>query len=234
MKVQLLSSTNGMKSGSLRRVAEGLSIALGYKVWRTTNIRHDRKQFLYGDQVNKLAQYKWFKQQGLSSLEFTTDKNVVKNWLDNECVVFGRQTLNGSEGKGIIILEGNVAIPTCPVYTKYLPKKREFRVHIFKNTVVGIVEKRLKSGWTGPKNTKVRNTKNGYVFCQDLELSEQHRERINTLALAASKVCGSDFRGVDVGFNEKHDNFFLIEVNSAPGIEGTNVDKYVQVMKQYA
>jgi hypothetical protein len=235
MKVQLLvPSTNGLKSGSLKRIAKALEAVWGYKVWRTTTKRTDRKQFLYGDQVNKLSQYKWFKQQGLSALEFTTDISKVKQWLLEENVVFGRQTLNGSEGSGIIILtDPSAVIPPCPVYTKYKPKKREFRVHVFKDKIVNIVEKKLKSGWNGPKNTKVRNTANGYIFCQDFDLTPALRTRIETLGLHAAKVCGSDFRGVDVCYNEKHDDVFVVEVNSAPGIEGSNVDKYVQVIKQY-
>jgi hypothetical protein len=232
MKVQLRSL---IKSSSLGRIAHALSIALGYKVWRTKNVRHDRKQFLYGDQVNKLAQYKWFKQQGISALEFTTDSAVAGKWIVDGHVVIARHTLTGSQGHGIEICDGNNGVPQhCPVYTKYKPKKREFRVHIFKNTVVTIVEKRRKNNWQGDKkDAKIRNLANGYVFCQDVQLTEALRARIEQVSLAASKVCGSDFRGVDVAYNEKNDDVFVIEVNSAPGIEGSNVQKYIQVMKQY-
>jgi D-alanine-D-alanine ligase-like ATP-grasp enzyme len=53
------------------------------------------------------------------------------------------------------------------------------------------------------------------------------------VALAAAKVSPSDFRGVDIGYNEKKDELFVIEVNSAPGIEGSNVNKYLDAMVQY-
>ena len=53
---------------------------------------------------------------------------------------------------------------------------------------------------------------------------------IRELALAASKVTNSDFRGVDIGFNEKLNELFVIEVNSAPGIQGTNVDRYIEAI----
>lgn len=218
-----------MKSGSLKRIAQALSTKLGYKVFRTTAIRQDRKQFRYSDAVDKLQQYKWFQQQGLSALEFTTQQSVAKEWSNNGVVVIGRKLLNASCGAGIEVFD-NQTPSGCPVYTKYKPKKREFRVHIFKDKVVAIVEKKLRSGHAA---SKIRNLANGYVFCQDISLDGSLRSRIEVLGLAASKVCNSDFKGVDVAYNEKNDDLFVIEVNSAPGIEGSNVDKYVKVIGQY-
>jgi hypothetical protein len=234
MKLQLLSTKNGMKSASLKRLALALTTSLGYKVWRTVTVRHNRKQLKYGDLVDKLAQYKWFQQQGLSALEFTTNEHEAQKWWHNS-VVFGRKLLNASCGDGIVVFDDTTKAPSgCPVYTKYKKKKREFRVHVFKDKVVTIVEKRRKTDWKGDKNdTKIRNLANGYVFCQEVELSEGLCGRIHQLALSASKVCSSDFRGVDLGYNEKNDDLFVIEVNSAPGIEGSNVGKYVEVIKQY-
>lgn len=237
MKVQLLSTKNGMKSSSLKRLAVALTNTLGYKVWRTINKRTDRKQFRYGDLVNKLDQYKFFQKNNISSFDFTTNSVEAANWGKEGHTVFGRKLLNSSCGHGIVVIVPGTVYEgqhMCPVYTKYKPKKREFRVHIFKDEVVGIVEKRRKKDWQGDKSdAKIRNTENGYVFCQDVELTDALRAKIQQVALKASKVCSSDFRGVDIGYNEKKDDVFVIEVNSAPGIEGTNVDKYVQVIKKY-
>jgi hypothetical protein len=243
MKVQLLSTKNGMKSGSLKRLAVALTPVLGYKVWRSTGVRKDRKQFKYGDLVDKLAQYKWFQQHGLSALEFSQDQKVAAQWQKEGSVVFGRKLLNASCGDGIVVFEAfgpegiepNGQAHGCPVYTKYKKKKREFRVHVFKDKVVAIVEKRRKSDWKGEKNdTKIRNLANGYVFCQEVQLTEVLRGRIEQLALASSKVCSSDFKGVDLGYNEKNDDLFVIEVNSQPGIQGNNIQAYVHVIKHFA
>jgi glutathione synthase/RimK-type ligase-like ATP-grasp enzyme len=194
--------------------------------------------FKYGDLVDKLAQYKWFQQQGLSALEFTTDPIVAVGWKDDGHTVFGRKLLNASCGDGIVVFnqgeQPQILATPCPVYTKYKPKKREFRVHVFKDKVVTIVEKRRKTDWNGDKSdTKIRNLANGYIFCQEVELTDVLRKRIEEMALKASKVCSSDFRGVDIGYNQKNDDVFVIEVNSAPGIEGSNVGKYVEAMKTY-
>jgi hypothetical protein len=236
MKVQLFSTKTGLKSNSLKRLALALSAALGYKVWRTSAVKPNRLQFRYGDAVDKLAQYKFFKEKGISALEFTTKGQEAVQWLNEGHTVFGRKLLNASCGKGIEVYEPKdvAEIDPCPVYTKYKPKKREFRVHVFKDKVVTIVEKKRKSDYQGDKkDAKIRNLEHGYVFAQQIELADSLRQRIEEVALRASKVCSSDFRGVDIAYNEKKDDVFVIEVNSAPGIEGSNVDKYVAAIVKH-
>jgi glutathione synthase/RimK-type ligase-like ATP-grasp enzyme len=111
------------------------------------------------------------------------------------------------------------------VYTLYRKKKKEFRVHVFQDQVVAVLEKRRKKGTTG--DTKIRNTANGYVFCRE-DVTEP--EGIRELALKASKVTSSDFKGVDIGYNEKLNQLFVIEVNSAPGMEGTTINDYIEAI----
>lgn len=241
MKVRLFSPTaKGLKSGSLKRVADALGKVLGYKVWRSTKQKPQRVHFKYGDAVNKLQQYKFFADHGLSALEYTTNWQEAKQWSLDGHWVFGRRLLNASCGDGIEVIAAKASnddldsAAGCPVYTKYKPKKREFRVHVFKDTVVAIVEKKQRKEWNGERNHKIRNLANGYVFAQACELTEALKARIDNLALAAGKVSGSDFKGVDLGYNEKHDDLFVIEVNSAPGIEGSNVEAYVKAMVKYA
>ena len=144
--------------------------------------------------------------------------------------MFGRKFLNSSCGKGIVVYEpeGFLGINSpCPVYTKYKKKKREFRVHVYKDKVVAITEKRKRSGFEGQRDTKIRNLANGYVFCQTVE---NVPEGLEALALAASRVSPSDFRGVDIGYNEGNNDLFVIEVNSAPGIAGSNAAAYTEAI----
>lgn len=236
MKVQLLTTERGLKSQSLKRVATELSARLHYKVFRTTGRRADRKQFLYGHQMNKLNQYQYFEHEHISSFEFTVIKQKAQEWVNAGDTVFVRKTLTGQAGAGIVICSlkaGDVAVvPTGMVYTKYIPKKREFRVHVFRNSVVGIVEKRKKQDWDGHSDSRVRNLANGYVFCQEVELTPALRQKIQEVSLTARRVTRSDFVGVDIGYNQANNNVFVIEVNSAPGIEGTNVTHYCDAIVQ--
>lgn len=232
-KPSLLCTESTLYSRSLKRVAVGLSTRLQRgRIFRTTRVSTIRKQFKYGQSINKLQQFKWFAANDIPALEFTTDMDVVHEWLASGNVVFGRKYLNSSCGKGIVVLEPDVTadIPHCRVYTKYKKKKREFRVHVFKNEVVSVVEKKRRKEFDGERDTKIRNLANGYVFVQTVE---NEPEGLRTLALAAAKVSPSDFRGVDIGYNQKKDELFVIEVNSAPGIEGSNVNKYLDKIVQY-
>lgn len=212
----------GLGSQSAKRLAQALTQKLGYRVWRSNKVLPKKVALKYGQGVDKLTQYHWFEDEDIPSLEFT-HYSQVHRWLEEGHTVFARQLLNASCGKGIVVIEPGDAVPQAAVYTKYKKKKREFRVHVFKDTVVRVVEKKLRSNWKGPRDSKIRNLSNGFVFCSCSDEPSGLRE----LALRAAKVCQSDFKGVDIGFNEKHNELFVIEVNSAPGIEGVNVEAYV-------
>jgi glutathione synthase/RimK-type ligase-like ATP-grasp enzyme len=229
MKINLL-CTNGTKgSQSLKSLAQVLTQRLGYKVWRTAVAKPKRLGIKYGNSVDKLYQYNWFKQQGLSALEFTQDMQQAIAWCMEGQTVFGRKYLNSSCGKGIVVFDKATAaaIHGCPVYTLYKKKKREFRVHVFKDQVVAVTEKKRRKDFDGQRDTKIRNLANGYVFVQDVS---DEPEGLRLLALRAAAVSQSDFRGVDIGFNEKNNDLFVIEVNSAPGIQGTNLIKYTEAI----
>lgn len=229
MKLRLLCTESTKGSQSLKALAQGLTQRLGYRVWRSTKQKPNRIHHKYGHSVDKLTQYNWFKENQIPALEFTTDKEQVADWIGAGCTVFGRKYLNSSCGKGIVIIDETTQgdVPTCPVYTKYKKKKREFRVHIFKDKVVMVCEKKRKKDFNGERDTKIRNLANGYVFTQSVE---NEPNGLRELALKAAQVSQSDFRGVDIGYNEKNDELFVIEVNSAPGIQGSNINRYIEAI----
>jgi D-alanine-D-alanine ligase-like ATP-grasp enzyme len=228
MRIKLVSTNLG--SQSLKRLAQGLTVATGKKVWRGKTPRANRLNLTYGGCCDKITQYKWYEANGIQSVPYTTSREEVKSWLKEGKAVFARLLTKASEGRGIVVMEKEQDLVEAPVYTLYVPKKREFRVHLFKDRVVHILEKKKRAG-TEVSSTKVRNLANGWVFCSEIE---QVPADIQALALSARKVTSSDFVGVDIGYNEKKNLLFVIECNSAPGIEGSNVQRYVEKIKQYA
>lgn len=221
-----LNCTKGtLGSKSLKTLAQTLSQRVGYKVFRTLKVFPKAQVVKYGQGVDKLTQYRWFEQNGIPSLDFTIDPEKVKLFLEKDHVLFARHLLNSSCGKGIEVLTKGMEVPFAPVYTLYKKKKREFRVHIYKNTVVAVTEKRQRKDWQGQKDTRIRNLANGYIFCQEVE---NEPLGLRELAVKAAQISPSFFRGVDIGYNEKEDCLFVIEVNSAPGIQGSNIEKYVE------
>ena len=227
LKFRLVSKKLG--SNSLKALQQGLSTKLGYKVFRSKAAHPLRENLVYGDCKDKLFQYEWFAANEVPALPFTTSGEQVSNWLKEGKTVFARTLTRASEGKGIVVCEPDVqSIPFAKVYTQYRKKKKEFRVHVYKDQVVQVLEKRKRKDFNEEnRDIRIRNTANGYVFCSDGVVEPVG---IRELALAASKVTSSDFRGVDIGYNEKLNELFVIEVNSAPGIQGTNVDRYIQAI----
>lgn len=225
MRTRLVSKLLGSKS--LKQLSISLSNAFGYRVWISKVPKQNRKNLFYGtDDCCKIKQYRWFQEQGLPGLTYTTTQTEAQNWANETCII-ARKTTRGSQGQGIVIVEKGGQVPEAPVYTKYKKKKREFRVHVFKGQIVQILEKKKRKDWADVRETKIRNLANGYVFCSE---NVAEPAGLRELAIKASAVTKSDFAGVDIGYNEKHNELFIIEVNSCPGIQGNNIHLYTQAI----
>ena len=187
---------------------------------------------VYGDQVDKLEQYKYFesKSDNIVGLAYTTDEKEAKTWLEEGNKVVGRKTLCGCAGSGIVLMSTvDEFVPGLKVYTVYRKKKKEFRVHIFKDRLVTVLEKRRKTG-VQDADKFIRSHQRGWVFCHT---NVEYDPSVVTMALEARKITKSDFVGVDVGWNDHYQQAFIIEVNSAPGIEGSSVALYAKTIKEY-
>jgi glutathione synthase/RimK-type ligase-like ATP-grasp enzyme len=116
----------------------------------------------------------------------------------------------------------------APLYTKYIRKQKEFRVHVFNSKILDIQEKRRSSA-VDDHHPYIRNHANGYVFCRG-DIEEPHDLR--GVAVSAVNALGLDFGAVDVIWNEAQDKCYVLEVNTACGLEGSTVNKYVQAIKE--
>lgn len=180
----------------------------------------------YGNAVLKTDQYQFFKDNDIPHPEWTTDINVARDWIRGGSLVVCRNRVRGQAGGGISLADTVDALVESKVYTKYIPKKREFRVNIFKDRVLNIREKVGKAGNT---NTKIRTPANGY---STVKLQSPAPKGIEDLALAAAKVSQSDFKGVDIAFNQLRNYMFVLEVNSGPAIEGASVNDYAAAIRE--
>ena len=114
----------------------------------------------------------------------------------------------------------------APLYTKYVKKKSEFRVHVFDNEVIHVQEKRRRAGVEDVDN-QIRNHDNGWVFCvQNVEAPAD----VTDQALRAVRAAGVDFGAVDVIYNQKKNEAYVLEINTAPGLEGTTLEKYADAI----
>jgi len=229
-KNKVVIATTNLKSQSLKRLANELSTELGYTVYRVLPDRiRGRNSVGFPSGIDKRTQFERFSNAAISCPKFSVrGQNVVDDLGDPKRIVC-RSLLNSSSGKGITIIERGQDLPNVPLYTEYIPKKKEFRVHVYNNRVIDFAEKRKRRGHEGDRDTQVRNLANGYVFCRDDIVLPSD---VLDLAVAAVNAIGRTQGAVDIIWNEKLNKSFVLEVNSNPGMEGTTLKKYVAAIKE--
>jgi hypothetical protein len=215
-----------MASRSARLLQQKLSDLLGYKVYRGQP-KAGRTNIPWGlpDEVgaDKLRAFTAFGGHGVSCPEHTTDRGVATNWLARTAIV-ARKLLRASRGKGAVYIERGGECIDAPLYVKYILKKKEFRVHVYADQVLLVQEKRRRRG-TKP-DSKIRSHDRDWVFCtQNLV----YGPALLDVALDACRAVGHS-GAVDIVYNERQDKYFVLEVNSAPGLSPSTAEKYAQRM----
>lgn len=192
--------------------------------------------------TSKLKTLTILKEASIPALEATREASVAKQWLAEGTLVLARKDgLSG--GQGITKLESgtqyfNQKGQVHDFFVKYWKKTHEYRVHVFNGQVIDIQQKRRRTEWTGNYDPMIRNFDNGWVFCHDnLRGTQAELATIGTTACSAVDALGLDFGAVDVlarfkenGALSKH---VVCEINTAPGLEGQTLDKYVQAIRGY-
>lgn len=225
LKTELLKSING----NVYRVLPN-SPKLQGRSWRTRrgNIvtRPAPAQFkVTQNPLDKIAQFRRFSEAGVSCPNWTTNADDVAG-LGSK-TVFARTLVNSTNGRGIVEFEVGAAIPRAPLYTAYIPKKAEYRFHVFAGRVIDVQQKRKKRGFENERDTRVRNLHNGYVYCRD---GVNPPAGAADLAVAAVASLGYQYGAVDLIYNEKQNKCFVLEVNSRPGLMGTTLKNYADAI----
>lgn len=180
--------------------------------------------------TNKLKSFNTLKGQ-CTIPDFTEDAVEASKWLAEGVTVVARTKLTGHSGEGIVNVEKREELPPAPLYVKYIPKTDEYRLHVFRDKVFFIQQKKRNMDVPEDKvNWKVRNHGNGFIYAhKDVVVNEV----AHNCAIMAIKALGLDFGAVDIIYNKKQDRFYVLEVNTACGLEGTTLEKYVEVFKEF-
>lgn len=173
--------------------------------------------------TNKLAMLQALSKAEVATLQFNTDPALIAQYLDKS----GNHYIRNKRG---VVRYGNDFNPTTDsYYSKPVPfKRREYRVHVFCGKVIGIYEKvPLKEGAENrPKLFKSDTCR--FVRCD--ETLSRVDQAAQALCIASVTALGLDFGGVDL-IRDNKKQFFVCEVNSAPGLNGLNVDRWVAEIK---
>lgn len=189
---------------------------------------------------NKLNFFRAMAEVGNVNLpDWTTDINTARGWFDEENSrgVFCRTKLTGNSGEGIVDADTAGALVAAPLYTRYIPKQQEYRVHVFQGAVFIIQRKALKEDFkrdlqarNQEPNFRVRNLNNGFIFARNEGAAVP--ECVTTQAVNAFNASGLHFGSVDIVYNQNRNEAYVLEINTASGLVGTTLDDYVAKFRE--
>jgi len=192
---------------------------------------------------NKLTAFQIMQEAGVHIPEFTTDVRVAMEWKF-EGPILARYKLSGHSGAGIEFVPRQTAHwdtdydavlqamvdDNCPLYVKYIKKAAEYRVHVFRGEVIDIQQKMKRRDIDNEAvDYKVRNHANGWIYARD-NITQPHAMVLEQ-ANNAVRALGLDFGAVDIIWNNHYQSCYVLEVNTAPGLEGTTVTKYANAIE---
>lgn len=184
---------------------------------------------------NKLTALNALKAAGVAVPVFTTDFNVARTWLRAGETIVERHELRGNSGAGIRIVNLDDAtmpneLQAAPLYTKFIAKTNEFRVHVFRGQVIDYIEKKKMVAANRPANFNkyISSINCGWVFSRT---DVRDMPEVRAIAIKAVAALGLDFGAVDIVYENGFP--YVLEVNTAPGLSGTTLVKYANAFRQY-
>lgn len=160
---------------------------------------------------------------------WTEDINKAVEWQKKDCEIIGRNTLIGHGGLGIHIYNPLDALGYHPLYTKYIRKEQEYRLHYVKGKLIHVQRKAIKRG-EQPNSWTVRSYNNGFIYVHGEALGEIPQD-VLVQGLAAFNCSGFDFGAIDV-LSTKTGKAYVLEINTGPGLAGLTVIKYANAFKE--
>lgn len=167
----------------------------------------------------------------------TTDLTEAIAWVTEGHEVIGRAVLEGHSGEGILFSSDGITdqFKQCKLFVRYVKKKEEYRVHIAFGKLLYVQRKALRThddhgSPIDPKTIdwRIRNLNNGFIFQRnDVTFDDDVIEQ----AQRAIRVIGLDFGAVDVIWNEHENRAYVLEINTAPGLEGTSITDYASAFR---
>lgn len=183
-----------------------------------------RKASHKGEFFQALSEYNQANPEDTVSIpEWTIRKSVASEWYREGNDVVCRAVLQGHSGEGLSIasykedVSATNAIPPSLLYTKYVKKRDEYRVHVMNDVAFFVQKKVAPYSRNARPNYQIRNHSNGFVFAVN-DLSPD--ESVLSESIKAVKALGLDFGAVDVIWNERRKKATVIEVNTACSVSG--------------
>lgn len=184
--------------------------------------------------VNKLRSFRAFEAADVPIPSWTEDREEASGWITDGMKVVCRTRLEGSGGAGVVVAERHNQMVDAPLYVRYLPKEQEYRVHVNVNGEQGsaffVQRKARRTDVPDDQvNWQVRNLEGGFIYANQ---NVQAPQGVVDAAIAAVRALSLDFGAVDILVTPRG-KVAVLEVNTACGLAGTTLDKYVEMLNTY-
>lgn len=193
--------------------------------------------------TNKLLFFQHLDGTGLTPRYWTSSGDIPDEAFPIVC----RTVLAGHSGAGIVIANSVDACVSAALYVEYKKKKDEYRIHVGRREhlvglsdhedsgdpwvtsfdIISVQQKKRRLDHDNP-DWQVRNHANGFIYART---NVDPPECVLEVAKAALEKLDIDFGAVDVIYNHTEKKAYVLEVNTAPGLEGSTVDDYANFFK---
>lgn len=167
-------------------------------------------------------------QEGFKVPVWTDQLEVARAWSEAGTRIYARTILNGHSGRGIVVIEHSGEFVNAPLYTKALRRDAEYRVHVVNGQVID-TQKKIRNPEVEVVDWRVRSHQNGFMYVRN---NVQPDERVLRSAVAAVASVDLVFGACDVVWNEAKQQATVLEVNTAPGIQGQTVLNYARAFRE--
>lgn len=179
---------------------------------------------------------------------FETDHISMTQRVLTDNVPYLARTLDrGSSGAGIEVITPELLlqtqrIPRAQVYTRLIQKRREYRVHIGRDSggvfrIIDVCRKIRRPGVDDSNRPLIWNHENDFIFVRTGVNTTTVPHRVLQAAGNAVSTLGLDFGAVDIivkrGGPLSEAPVYVLEVNTAPGMEGTTVQRYAEFFRHH-
>ena len=193
------------------------------------------------DASHKVKCFRALDEVGVKTLDYTLDVGTMYQWLQNGETVFARSLFKGHGGVGITVLHSTDDYDALSYgetsnfkfYTKHSVSTSEYRVHVVGDKTIDFAQKKRMTSEKLKElgfefNELVKNHDKGWVFAREgVVIPDVVRDEC-VKAIHAVKL---DFGAVDVLYSPDG-GAVILEINTAPGLEGTTLKNYIQAMKE--
>lgn len=178
--------------------------------------------------VEKVTALRLFKTHGVPHPEYTFDHEIALRWSRDGNWVCCRQQTEGMDGAGLVLATRKSEVVHAPLYTKFIPNSKEFRIYIFAGKVIDVL---TKVATDETKDKHIRVTSNGYEYAR---MGNAHcTAAAKQAAINAVDALDLCFAGVDLVIGDDGSPYVL-ETNTAPSIGQITAGIIADTIVKYA